>query len=186
MNPGMLCQSPSLWVFCERREQMQRPAAEQREREDRDASVARGGADHDVSRRRRVAPRPAAGRERERQEQPGGQLDRRRASTISAAARPLAVLEQRVDAGHQHREHQQVVVTAADAVDDDQRVEPDERGGLDRVDAAQARAVPDEGDDRKARERGDRLVGERARGDRERREHVAERREHAARRRSAW
>ena len=58
------------------------------------------------------------------------------AAMIIAPAVPLSLAQQDVDAGHEQGQHQQVVVAAAHAIDDDDRVEAY------RVDAAQLGGAP--------------------------------------------
>ena len=173
MNPGMLCPLPLLWAVSIVAGRLSGPVPKIT---NANTATSAAAIPAPISRSRRRSARKATPgvREREWQEYAGGHLDRG-AEDDRGCAEAIAALEDENQARDHRREHQQVVVASADAVDDDQRVEPDERRCPDRVDAAQACTVPHERDDCDARKGRDRLVGEHAGRDRQWSQHIAER-----------
>jgi hypothetical protein len=152
-KPTMLWAPPSAWIPC------------------RVAGRCSGAERHPHPRRAFPAAAPGEG---EGQEQPGGQLHRGRGDDQGAAA-ALPLLDQDVETGGEDRQHHQVVVAAADPVEDDHRVQADQHRGAHGGEAAQARRPPDEQDQDQAGGGRDRLVGEHVGGDVERHEQIAER-----------
>ena len=80
---------------------------------------------------------PAGADEGERRVERARGLDRDRGDERRRRRRPGRALKTSGDREHASSDHQRVVVGAADGVDEDQRVERDERGGGARVDAAE-------------------------------------------------
>ena len=122
---------------------------------------------------------PAAGGQRKREDQAGGELDAD-GQHREATADPLPGGEDRVDAADHRQQHEQVVVPAADSIDHEERVEAHQRGRLDRVGATPTGALPHDRHQRQGGYGGDRLVREHAGRDRQRRQQVAEDGEHRA------
>ena len=121
----------------DRRGKMQRTGPEHGDRQYGDQRGGHTGADQQIAAAGTGHLTPSV-REGERKQHAGGHLDGG-AEHDRAGAEPAAALEQQDDAGDHRHKHQEVVVASADSIDDDQRIEADERHRLDLIDAAKAR-----------------------------------------------